>query len=71
MKKICKSYSLHVFYEALVNYYSVFHRFSQAKFACGDSVLGTRDFLELASKNGACCKSSQNWLENNHLATLI
>ncbi len=50
--------------------YSVFHQFRQAKFA----YFRLKPFSATdpdASKNDARYKSVQNWLKNNHLATLI
>ncbi len=55
-------------------YYSVFHKFRRTQFAYGVSILSFNQFLlllQLAQKNGARFKSDQNWLKNNHLATLI
>ncbi len=52
-------------------YYSVFHRFRQAKFENGSSILSLSHFLllpQLPPKNEACFKSGQNWLKNNQLA---
>jgi len=51
----------------------VFHRFGQVEFANGGSILGFSHFTllpQLPLKN-AQFKSGQNWLINNHLASLI
>jgi hypothetical protein len=51
-------------------YYSVFHRFRQAKFANGGFKLEPIfDAAPAASKNEAGFKSDQSRLKNNHLAT--
>ncbi len=54
--------------------FNVFHKFRQGKFAYGVSILSSSQFSllpQLSHKNGIGFKSGQNWLENNHLATLI
>ncbi len=55
-------------YKILDTSYSVFHRNRQAKFAYGNfefkPIFAT---VPAAFINDACCKSSQNWLGNNHL----
>jgi len=54
--------------------YRAFHRFGQAKFPDGGSVLGSSQFFilpEAATKNTARFKRGQNWPKNNHLASLI
>ncbi len=53
-----------------VFFYSVFHRFRQAKFTYGGSILSSRQFL-LFPKNAACFKSGPSGLENNIFTTLI
>ncbi len=43
---------------------TVFHRFGQAKFADGGSILGSSQFTQLP-------QLPQNWLKNNHFALVI
>ncbi len=55
-------------------FYSVFHRFRQAKFAYGGSILRSSQFLlllQLPQKNEDLFKSGQNGLNNNHLESKI
>jgi len=50
--------------------YRAFHRFAQSKICNG----GSCQFLilpQLPQKMTPCFKSGQNWLKNNHLASLI
>ncbi len=58
----------------LLSTYNVFHQFRQAKFAYGGSILSLKQFFAIAPavlKNGARYISSQNWLKNNHISTII
>jgi len=55
-------------------FYRVFHRFGQAEFAYGGSILGLSQFTQLPQlpqKMTHNLKKGQNQLENNHLASLI
>jgi len=54
----------------LIQYY-VFHRFGQAKFADGGSILGSNKFTQLPSKKMLDLKKGQNVLQNNQHASLI
>ncbi len=66
-----QAYTFIIFFET----YRSFHGIGQAKFAYGGSILGpsqlTLLYCPAASKNDAQFKSGQNWLENNHHASLI
>ncbi len=52
-------------------WYGVFHRFRKAELIYGDSILSSSQFFLLPQPPLKTKKSDENWLENNHLATLI
>ena len=57
-----------------LTWYRAFHRLGQAKIAHGGLVFWLEPIFATdpaASENDACFKSGQNWLKNDHLASLI